>query len=98
MAETTITISESTLERFKELKARFNNQQPDCPDHTNESFFNVLLETWGESEGDYAHESLEVIAAEEFREKYNSSDSSLTYDDVKQACKKALEEELPEVR
>ena len=51
MGQTTITVHDDTLERFKAAKAVLNESQPDCPDHSNESFLNTLLDTW-EVEGD----------------------------------------------
>jgi len=47
---TTISVDESTLERFHELKDEFD-EQSDLPDHTANSFLSALLDTW-EAAGD----------------------------------------------
>lgn len=46
MGKTTLTVSDETLERFRSIKAELDDIQSDCPDHTNESFLNALLDTW----------------------------------------------------
>jgi hypothetical protein len=62
MGQTTITVNESTLERFKQLKAELDAEQ-DAPDHTADSFLQGLLDTW-EAAGDgyYSDPSAEEIA------------------------------------
>jgi len=62
MGQTTITVEESTLERFKELKAELDAVQ-DAPDHTNESFLQALMDTWEAAEdGYYSDPSADEIA------------------------------------
>jgi len=46
MGKTTLTVSDETLERFGSLKSELDDVQTDCPNHTNESFLNALLDTW----------------------------------------------------
>jgi len=45
MGKTTITVQDSTLERFKELKAELDKAQ-DAPDHSADTFLSALLDTW----------------------------------------------------
>jgi len=61
---TTITVDDSTLERFKELKRELDDKQ-DAPDHTNESFLQALMDTWeaGDS-GFYGEEFIESLKNE----------------------------------
>ena len=42
---TTITVEDSTLERFKQLKQELDDVQ-DAPDHTNETFLKCLMDTY----------------------------------------------------
>jgi len=51
MEQTTITVTTSTLDRFNELRADLNDNQPDCPDHNADSFVNALLDTWEQYQG-----------------------------------------------
>jgi hypothetical protein len=62
MGQTTITVQEQTLERFKQLKNELDEQQ-DAPDHTNELFLQALMDTW-EAAGDgyYDNPDAEAIA------------------------------------
>lgn len=61
---TTITVEDSTLERFKQLKAELDEQQ-DAPDHTNESFLQALMDTWeAADDGYYSEPSADIIAKE----------------------------------
>lgn len=62
MGQTTITVQEQTLERFKRLKNELDEQQ-DAPDHTNELFLQALMDTW-EAAGDgyYDNPDAEAIA------------------------------------
>ena len=61
---TTISMGESTLERFKQLKAELDDVQ-DAPDHTNESFLKALMDTWeAADDGYYSDPSAEEIAEE----------------------------------
>lgn len=46
MGTTTLSVNESTLERFKEQKGWADDAQPNSPDHTADSFLNALLDTW----------------------------------------------------
>lgn len=46
MAQTTISVGDQTLERFKKLKSNLDEAQSDVPDHTNESFLMALMDTW----------------------------------------------------
>lgn len=62
VSQTTITVSERTLERFKSLKAELDDVQ-DAPDHTNESFLQSLMDTWeAADDGYYSDPSPEEIA------------------------------------
>jgi len=46
MGQTTITVDEEKLERFKSLKQDLDESQPDVPDHTNDSFLKCLMDTY----------------------------------------------------
>ena len=62
--KTTITVQESTLERFKELKAELEEHQSSCPDHTADSFLSALLDTWeAADEGYYDNPAEEITNA-----------------------------------
>jgi len=52
MGQTTITVEDSTLTRFKETKAKLDNQQDSVPDHSADSFLNALLDTWDASDAE----------------------------------------------
>ena len=54
MAETTtISVSESTLDRFKSVKSDLNDAQDSVPDHNADSFLNALLDTWEAAQDGY---------------------------------------------
>jgi len=53
MGETTITVSDRTLERFKHLKSESDEHQDSVPDHTNESFLQSLMDTWEAADDGY---------------------------------------------
>jgi hypothetical protein len=65
MPQTTITVDESTLERFKATKRSLDAEQDGVPDHSADSFLNALLDTW-EAAGDgyYTDPSAEAIVEE----------------------------------
>jgi len=46
MGNTTLTVEESTLERFKSLKRELDSRQDSVPDHTSNSFLAALMDTW----------------------------------------------------
>lgn len=52
MGQTTITVHDETLERFKDLKRELNENHPESPDHSAESFLNALLDTWDRGDPD----------------------------------------------
>lgn len=60
MGKTTITVSDTTLERFRSLKADVDDAQ-DGPDHSNESFLQALMDTWEAAEDGYYDDSDGVI-------------------------------------
>jgi len=66
--QTTITVDESTLERFKQLKAELDNAQSSVPDHTNESFLQSLMDTWEAAEDGYYDDDNVSEIAEEIKE------------------------------
>jgi hypothetical protein len=65
MGKTTLTVDESTHERFKKQKAALDDVQ-DAPDHTTDSFLNALMDTW-EASGDPA--TLAEVAPAAFAER-----------------------------
>jgi len=61
---TTITVKDSTLERFKRLKGELDDKQ-NAPNHTNESFLQSLMDTWeAADDGYYSDPSADNIVAE----------------------------------
>jgi len=62
MAQTTITVDESTLARFKQLKAELNEYQDSVPDHTADSFLAALMDTWEAAEDGYYSDGNSDIA------------------------------------
>lgn len=57
MGQTTITIDESTLERFKSLKTELDETQQ-APNHTNDSFLKCLMDTYeAANEGHYGEQN-----------------------------------------
>lgn len=103
MAWTTITVQEETLDRFRELKEGLNDGQPDCPDHSNESFLQSLMDEW-EADPEADNDECNVEAITEHLDETLSvpapdlpaGDAGLDYDDVKNACAAAIREELEE--
>jgi hypothetical protein len=111
MGKTTLTVSDDTLDRFRDAKGELDDLQPDVPDHTNETFLQALLDTWervGQIPEDgpenitdaLADDEVAIIGTEhavmeELAAKMEDS-GGLTYDDVVQATRKALREELPD--
>ena len=47
-SNTTITVDESTLHRFKAVKSMLEDIQDKSPDHSADSFLNVLMDTFEE--------------------------------------------------
>ena len=77
MGQTTITVSEQTLERFKSLKAELNEQQGP-PDQTNESFLHALMDTWeAASNGYYDDDRDDVTHMAEQLDRLESSASTI---------------------
>lgn len=64
MGKTTLSVDESTLERFHQQKTALEDVQ-DAPDHTTDSFLNALMDTW-EASGDPA--TLAEVAPKTFAE------------------------------
>lgn len=63
MEQTTITVDEPTLRRFKQLKDDLDEQQPDVPNHTADTFLHALMDTWeAADEGYYSEPSADAIA------------------------------------
>jgi len=63
--QTTITVDEPTLRRFKQLKEELDEQQPDVPNHTADTFLHALMDTWeAADEGYYSEPSADEIAEE----------------------------------
>lgn len=64
MGQTTITVSDETLSRFKRLKSDLNEGR-DSPDHTNQTFLNALMDTWeAADDGHHSDPTAEEIAEE----------------------------------
>lgn len=61
---TTITVEDSTLERFKNLKQELDREQADVPEHTADSFLNAIMDTWEHSKDDIAVSPAQEIAEE----------------------------------
>jgi len=93
MGNTTLTVEESTLERFKSLKRELDSRQDSVPDHTSNSFLAALLDTWEATDETKATPE-EDVTVEQIREQLDTD--APNYDDVKQACRAAIREDLPE--
>lgn len=61
MGQTTITIQDETLERFKQLKAELDDEQ-NAPDHSADSFLNGLLDTWQAVENGHYEDAIDSEA------------------------------------
>jgi len=65
MGQTTITVDESTLERFKTLKEEHSEEQPETPEHTADTFLHALMDTWEHAKGNtFTQSPAEEIAKE----------------------------------
>jgi hypothetical protein len=53
MGKTTLSVDESTLERFKHIKQELDEVQKGVPDHSADSFLNALLDTWEAADDGY---------------------------------------------
>lgn len=100
VAESTITIQDSTLERFNQLKEELSEQQ-EAPDHTAETFLNALLDTWEAAEnGYYSDPSAEEIA-EQLKDEISMANEPMAELDVEELYDeidrlKELVERVPE--
>ena len=78
---TTLTIEDSTLERFKALKQELDREQSSVPDHTNESFLKALMDTWEAADNGYYDDGTEEIQEQlnEVQEMLESAQDSWEY-------------------
>ena len=73
---TTISVDESTLERFRALKREIDEAQSDAPDHTSDSFLWALMDTWDAADGAQSYDEIDTGSiveqlADEFEAKYD---------------------------
>lgn len=90
MKQTTITVEENTLERFKAMKRDLDMSQAG-PDHTADTFLNALMDTWeAADEGMYDEETLSPGEFESKMHKHNQKVLNRV-DDLETELKTTLE-------
>lgn len=98
MGDTTITISEERLERFKQLKAELDEQQSSVPDHSADSFLATLMDTW-EAAGDGYYDSDVDALVDEIKDDLSMAPAVGVDEEeiVERVCKRLddLENQLP---
>jgi len=97
MGDTTITISDERLERFKQLKAELDEQQPDVPDHSADSFLAALMDTWEAAEDGYYSEPSADEIAKQLKREISMANEPAVEIDVDSIMKRIddLESQLP---
>lgn len=94
--QTTITVDERTLERFKSLKRELDNEQDSVPDHTADSFVNALLDTWEAADDGYYDVDAGEIA-EQLKNEISMADAPGVQADTEEIISRIedLENQLP---
>jgi len=97
MGDTTITVSDERLERFKQLKAELDEQQSDVPDHSADSFLAALMDTWEAAEDGYYSEPSADEIAEQLKDEISMANEPAVEIDVDSIMKRIddLESQLP---
>lgn len=67
MGQTTITVQDKTLQRFKQLKQELDDVQ-NAPDHSADSFLKALMDTWDAVEDGYYGEPSDPLTFSEVDE------------------------------
>lgn len=75
MAKTSLTVTERTLERFNDAKETVDEQQASVPNHSADSFLNMLLDTFEAVNDEHYQDESKAEVIQEIREELAKIDT-----------------------